>query len=221
MSFDASVFVPYLPALGRGALLTVGLWLAGLLAAVVLGLAIAIGRHIGGAALNGVLGMVVQVVRGTPFLIQLFLLYFGGPMIGLTLDELPAGLLALSLFGACYMSEVFRTGLRAVPRGHLEAAERVGLSRWQTLRRITIPEMLVLVLPPGTNIAIGLIKETAVLSIISVPELTAVTSEIGSETYAFVEALTALSVCYWILVEACSRLGRLLERRLATFRFAA
>ena len=221
MSFDPAVVIPYLPAMGRGALITVGLWLAGLLASVVLGLAIAVGRQFGGAAVNLVLGTVVQVVRGTPFLIQLFLLYFGGPMIGLTLDELPAGLLALSVFGACYMSEVFRTGLRAIPRGHLEAAESVGLSRWQTLRRITIPEMLVLVLPPGTNIAVGLIKETAVLSIISVPELTAVTSEIGSETYAFVEALTALSLCYWALVEACSRAGRLLERRLARFRFAA
>ena len=195
--------------------------LAGLLASVTLGLAIAVLRQFGGAVVNAGLGTVVQVVRGTPFLIQLFLLYFGGPMVGLTLAELPAGLLALSLFGACYMSEVFRTGLRAVPRSHLEAAESVGLSRWQTLRRITIPEMLVLVLPPGTNIAVGLIKETAVLSIISVPELTAVTSEIGSETYAFVEALTALSLCYWALVEACSRAGLLLERRLANFRFSA
>ena len=221
MSFDPSVVIPYLPAVGRGARLTVELWLAGLGASVVLGLAIAVARQFGGGAVNWVLGTVVQVVRGTPFLIQLFLLYFSGPRIGLTLDELPAGLLALSLFGACYMSEVFRAGLRAVPRGLGEAAESVGLSRWQTLRRITIPEMLVLVLPPGTNIAIGLIKETAVLSIISVPELTAVTSEIGSETYAFVEALTVLSLCYWALVEACSHAARLLERRLARFRFAA
>ncbi|WP_158744514.1 amino acid ABC transporter permease [Acidisphaera sp. L21] len=221
MTFDPSVVIPYLPAMGRGALVTIGLWLAGLLASILLGLAIAVGRLVGGKAINLALGTLVQVIRGTPFLIQLFLLYFGGPRIGLTLDELPAGLMALSLFGACYMSEVFRTGLRAIPRSHIEAAESVGMSRWQILRRITIPEMLVLVLPAGTNIAVGLIKETAVLSIISVPELTAVTSEIGSETYAFVEALTTLSLCYWALVEICSRAGRLLEQRLASFRFAA
>ncbi len=220
MTFDPAVLVPYLPALGVALLTTLWLWLAGLAAAIVFGLLIAVARLHGGPVANWGLGAVVQVVRGTPFLVQLFLLYFGGPYFGLTMDQLPAGLLALSVFGACYMSEVFRTGLRAVPRGHLEAAECVGLTRWQTLRRITLPEMLVLVLPPGTNIAVGLIKETAVLSIISVPELTAVTSEIGSETYAFVEALTALSLCYWGLVELGSRAGRMLERRLAVFRFA-
>ena len=221
MSFDPSVFLPYLPALWHGLLVTVGLWITGLLASIAVGMAIAVARLFGGIPANIVLGAVVQVVRGTPFLIQLFLLYFGGPMLGLTLDELPAGLLALSLFGGCYMSEVFRTGLRAVPRGHLEAATCVGMTRWQALWRISVPEMLVLVLPAGTNIGVGLIKETAVLSIISVPELTAVTSEIGSETFAFIEALTALSLSYWLLVELCSRGGRALERRLATFRFAA
>lgn len=220
MSIDPAVLVPYLPALGRGALTTLWLWMAGLVLSVLVGLAIAVARWFGGPAVNLPLGAVVQVVRGTPFLIQLFLLYFGGPFVGLMLDQLPAGLLALTVFGGCYMSEVFRTGLRAVPRGHLEAAACVGLTRWQTLRRITVPEMLVLVLPPATNIAIGLLKETAVLSIISVPELTGVTREIGSDTYAFVESLGTLSLAYWALVELCARAGRAAERRLSTFRFA-
>ena len=220
MSFDPAVITANLPMLGMALLTTLWLWLAGLATAIVLGLLIAVARLHGGTVLNWALGGFVQIIRGTPFLVQLFLLYFGGPYLGLTLDQLPAGLLALSVFGACYMSEVFRTGLRAIPRGHLEAAACVGLTRWQTLRRIALPEMLVLVLPPGTNIAVGLIKETAVLSVISVPELTAVTSEIGSETYAFVEALTALSLCYWLLVELCSRAGQAAERRLARFGFA-
>jgi polar amino acid transport system permease protein len=221
VTFDISVITAHLPALGAALLMTVWLWLAGLAASIVLGLLIAVARLHGGPVANVTLGGCVQVIRGTPFLVQLFLLYFGGPYIGLSLDQLPAGLLALSVFGAAYMSEVFRTGLRAIPRGHLEAAACVGLTNWQTLRRITLPEMLVLVLPAGTNIAVGLIKETAVLSIISVPELTAVTSEIGSETYAFVQALTVLSLCYWLLVELCSRAGRAAERRLATFRISA
>ena len=217
---NPAILLPYLPQLGWALLNTLWLWAAGLVAAIVLGLLIAVARLHGGAVVNWVLGMIVIVIRGTPFLIQLFLLYFGGPYVGLSLEQLPAGLLALSVFGACTMSEVFRTGLRAVPRGHLEAAECAGLNRWQTLWRIRVPEMLVLVLPAGTNIAVGLIKETAVLSIISVPELTAVTSQIGSETYAFVEALTALSLCYWGLVELGSHAGRLMERRLSLFRFA-
>ncbi len=221
MNFDPSIITANVPALAMALGTTVLLWLVGIIASIILGLFIAVGRLYGGAALNGGLGICVQIIRGTPFLIQLFLLYFGGPSIGLTLEPLTAGLLSLSIFGACTMSEVFRTGLRAVPRGHIEAADCVGLTRPQILRRILLPEMLVLVLPPATNVAVGLIKETAVLSIISVPELTAVVNEIGSETYAFVETLTALSLCYWALVELCSRAGQAAERRLAHFRFAA
>lgn len=221
MSFDPAIITGNLPAIGWAFATTLWLWLTGLLAAVVLGFLVAVARLQGGWPTDVGLGLLVQVVRGTPFLVQLFLLYFGGPAIGLTLDQLPAGLLALSVFGAAYMSEVFRTGLRAVPRGHLEAAACVGMTRSQALLRIQLPEMAVLVLPAATNIAVGLIKETAVLSIISVPELTAVISQIGSETYAFVESLTALSLCYWALVELCSRAGRAAERRLSRFRFAA
>jgi len=221
VTFDPAIITAHLPALGMALLTTVWLWLVGLVASVILGLAIAVARLYGGLTISLTLGSFVQMIRGTPYLIQLFLLYFGGPAIGLTLEPFTAGILSLSVFGGCYMSEVFRTGLRAVPQGHIEAAECVGLTRLQTLRRIILPEMLVLVLPPATNIAVGLIKETAVLSIISVPELTAVVNEIGSETYAFVETLTALSLCYWGLVELCSRAGQAAERRLATFRFAA
>ena len=217
MTFD--VILGHGPAIFHALLMTLWLWLAGLAASLAVGLAIAVARRMGGPVLDVPLGALVQVVRGVPFLLQVFLLYFGGPAIGLVLEQFTAGLLALSLFGGCYMSEVFRTGFRAVPRGHLEAAECVGMSRWQVLARITVPEMLVLVLPAGVNIAIGLIKETAVLSVISVPELTGVLGGIGSETYAFVQALSALSLIYWALVEGCSRAGRLLERRLSRFRF--
>ncbi len=220
MTIDPAVIIGNLPAIGRALLMTLWLWLAALAASTVLGLLVAVARRMGGPWLDLPLGVLVQVVRGVPFLVQIFLLYFGGPAIGIVLEQFTAGLLALSVFGGCYMSEVFRTGFRAVPRGHMEAAACVGLTRWQTLRRITVPEMLVLVLPAGTNIAVALIKETAVLSVISVPELTGVVSGIGSETYAFVEALFTLSLLYWALVELCARAGRLLERRLSRFRFA-
>ncbi|OWJ79682.1 MULTISPECIES: amino acid ABC transporter permease [Haematobacter] len=221
MSFDIALMADKLPALGSAALVTLGLWIAALAASLVVGLAIATGRLLGGPVVNTVLRLFVEMIRGTPFLIQLFLLYFGGPSLGITLDPLPAGFIALTIFGGCYMSEVFRTGFRAVPRGHIEAAESAGFTRLQVLRRIIVPEMLVLVLPAGVNIAIGLIKETAVLSIIGVPELAAIAGEIGAETYAFVESLFLLSICYWLLVEICGRLGRLAEARLSNFRFAA
>ena len=158
--------------------------------------------------------------RGTPFLVQLFLLYFGGPYAGLSLDALPAGLLALSVYGGAYFSEVFRAGFEAVPRGHVEAAECAGFSRAQIVRRILLPEMAMLVLPASVNTAVSLLKDTAVLSVITVPELTLTVSALGTEFYAFVEALFLLALGYWGLVEIAAWLGRLAERRLARFRFA-
>ena len=161
----------------------------------------------------------VDVLRGTPFLIQIFLLYYGGPLIGLSLDPVPAGLLGLTVYGAAYFSEIFRSGFDAIPAGHIEAAECVGLSRSQIVWRILLPEMTMLVLPPTFNMAILLIKETAILSIITVPELTLTVSAIGSQQYAFVESLFLLALFYWGLVEIASWLGHLAEQKLSRFRF--
>ena len=101
-----------------------------------------------------------------------------------------------------------RAGFAAVPKGHVEAAECIGLTRAQIVRRILLPEMTALVLPQCVNMAVVLVKETAVLSIIAVPEATAVISAIGSQQYAFVEALSLLALVYWLLVEACGWVGR-------------
>ncbi len=217
---DFALIADHLPAVLTAAGLTVLLWVAGLVFGAVAGLAIAVGRRHGGWYLALPLRALVDVLRGTPFLIQLFLLYFGGPAIGLSLDAVPAGLLGLSLYAGSYFSEVFRTGFKAVPAGHVEAAQCAGMNRMQILRRILLPEMLTLVLPAAVNIALGLLKETAVLSIITVPELTATISAIGSESYAFIEALFLLSCFYWALVELGARLGRVAEARLAKFGFA-
>lgn len=220
MSFDFGLIASFLPAIAAGAGVTLGLWLVAGIAGALLGFLIAVLRLYGPRAIGWLLGAFVEVMRGTPFLIQLFLLYYGGPFIGLSLDPIPAGLLALTLYGSAYFSEIARAGFEAVPAGHVEAAACVGLSRVQTLRRIIIPEMTMLVLPAGVNMMIVLLKETAVLSIITVPDLTLVLSAIGSEHYAFVESLFLLALIYWAWVEMCGRLGRFAEDRLSTFRFA-
>jgi polar amino acid transport system permease protein len=221
MSLDVQLLAKYGPDILRAMGLSLLLWVAGSLVAVVLGFVVAVLRRYGPRPLGAVLWFVVDVLRGTPFLIQLFLLYFGGPFIGLSLDPVPAGLLGLSVYGAAYFSEIFRSGFEAVPRGHVEAAECVGLTRGQTVRRILIPEMTLLVLPACVNMAIILLKETAVLSVISVPELTLTASAIGSEYYAFVESLFLLALFYWGLVEVSGWLARLAERSLAKYGFFA
>ncbi|MFK0166776.1 amino acid ABC transporter permease [Rhizobium sp. NPDC090279] len=219
MTFDINVLIGQWPAILSGAGVTIMIWVLGTIAAAVIGFLMAVARQYGGMVVDKVLGAIVAVLRGTPFLIQIFLVYYGGPFIGLELDPLPAGLMGISIYGAAYFSEIFRSGFQAVPKGHIEAGECVGLTRGQIIRRILLPEMTMLVLPPSVNMVVILMKETAVLSIITVPELTATLSAIGSQQYAFVEALSALALFYWVLVEVTGWLGNLAETKLSRFRF--
>jgi polar amino acid transport system permease protein len=219
LTFDINVLIGQWPAIVSGAGVTIMIWILGTIAAAVIGFLTAVARQYGGVLINKALGAVVAVLRGTPFLIQIFLVYYGGPFVGLDLDPLPAGLIGISIYGAAYFSEIFRSGFQAVPKGHIEAGECVGLTKGQIVRRILLPEMTMLVLPPSVNMVVILMKETAVLSIITVPELTATLSAIGSQQYAFVEALSALALFYWVLVEVTGWLGNLAETKLSRFRF--
>jgi polar amino acid transport system permease protein len=220
MKFSTELILEQMPDVLRSAGVTLLTWLAGAIGALVIGFLIALAMRYGPRLLGIILRLYVEVIRGTPFLIQLFLLYYGGPFIGLSLDPVPAGLLGLAIYGSAYYSEIFRAGFEAVPVGHVEAAQCVGLSRGQIVRRILVPEMTLLVLPPMVNMTIILLKETAVLSVITVPELTFHISAIGSQQYAFVEAMLLLAFFYWGLVSVCGWLGRAAETRLSKYAHA-
>jgi polar amino acid transport system permease protein len=209
-----------LPDVLQGLAYTMLMWLPGAVLAMAGGLLVAILRHYGGPVLDRLLQWLLGIVRGTPFLVQIFLLYYGGPFIGLDLDAPIAGLIGLSLYGTAYFAEIIRGGFAAVPRGHVEAASCVGLSRGQTLRRVLLPEVGLLILPATVNMLIVLMKETAILSIITVPELTATITGIASLHFAYAEGAFMLALCYWGLTEMTGRLGRMFEFRLRRFRLA-
>ncbi|WP_338663769.1 amino acid ABC transporter permease [Pararoseomonas sp. SCSIO 73927] len=210
-----SVVSETLWAVARGLPLTVGIWLASVATGLLAGVLVACARHFGGPVVNALLAVPVEVVRGVPFVVQAFLLYYGGPFIGLDLTPVVAGWLALSVYAAAYFSEVFRAGFRAIPPGHTEAARLLGLRTNQTVTRILLPEMALAVLPALANLAVILIKETAVLSIITVPELTFTVQGVGSATFAFAQTMTALALSYWLLVELTAWAARRLERGIA------
>ncbi|WP_136067472.1 amino acid ABC transporter permease [Modicisalibacter radicis] len=213
MRFDPSVLTDNLGAIADGFMVTLGTWLGGVALGLTLGLVVAVLQLFGPRWLRMILRVYIEIIRSTPFLIQLFLLYYGGPALGITLDAIPAGVIGLGVYGSVYFAEIFRTGFNSIPPGQLEAAECLGLSRLQVIRRIQLPQMLVLILPALVNMVTILCKETPVLSIITVPELTLVLSGIGSQTFAFAEVLLALCLGYLALVEATSRVGQALERR--------
>ena len=220
MSFDFGLIVANLPDIARGVGVTVLMWVVCAGLGLVIGFGIAVARRYGGRLVDRLLAIPVEIIRGTPFLVQVFLLYYGGPYVGLELNNVPAGVLALSIYASAYYSELWRAGFEAVPKGHIEAADCVGLTRAQTMGRIILPEMTMIMLPAMVNMSILMLKETAILSIISVPELTLTVSALGTQYYAFVESFTVLALLYWGMVELCGTAGRYAEGRLAKYRFA-
>lgn len=155
----------------------------------------------------------IEIMRGLPILILLFVLYYGGPSIGLRLKAETVGVLGLGFYGAAYFAEIFRSGFQSIPKGQIEAARMAGLSDTQIIRHIKLPQMLVLITPAMVNQVIILIKESAVLSIITVAELTKNTTQFVNETYAITEPYLAAALLYWLLVEAVAQIGRVIERR--------
>jgi polar amino acid transport system permease protein len=217
MIFDPTIITEHLGDIGSGFLVTLGTWSSGVALGMALGMLIAIAQVFGNNLLRAPLRVFIELIRSTPFLVQLFLIYYGGPSFGLSLDPVPAGILGLGVYGSVYFAEIFRSGFESVARGQLEAADCLGITRLQCIWRIQVPQMLVIILPALVNMITVLCKETAVLSIITIPELTMVLTGIGSETFAFVETLLMLCIGYLILVELCSRLGMLLETRVGRF----
>lgn len=204
----------YGPALLRGFGITVICWILGTILGMALGLVIALIQRYAPRPVRWLIQIYIEVIRGTPFLVQLFVLYYGGPLVGLRLDALPAGLLGLTIYGSPYFAEIFRSGFRAVALGQIEAARAIGMTEATIIRRILLPLGLVSALPALVNFSIILTKETVILSIITVPELMYQVSRMSTETFRYVEANLVLALFFWALVETISRLGRRLETRI-------
>lgn len=209
-----SIFQQYGPTLLRGFQITVFCWLFGTIFGMILGLLIALAQRYGVKPVRWLLQAYIEIIRGTPFLVQLFVLYYGGPLIGLRLDALPAGLLGLTIYGSPYFAEIFRSAFRAVPHGQIEAARAIGMAEASIIRRILLPLGLVSALPALVNFSIILTKETVILSIITVPELMYQVQRMSTETFRYLEANLVLALFFWALVELISRVGRRLEIRI-------
>ncbi|HEY0293978.1 MAG TPA: amino acid ABC transporter permease [Bordetella sp.] len=200
-----------------GLVLTLELWVAGTALGLLIGLALAAIQVNAGARTRAIVRGYVAIFRGTPLLVQLFLLYYGGPSVGLLLTPAAAGLLGLAIYASAQFIEIFRSGFESVPRGQIEAARISGLSRGQILAHVELPQMLIIIVPSLINTLVIMTKETAILSAISIPDLTAVLYGIGSETYNIIPPLFCLAIFYWALLECVTVLGRGLERRASRY----
>ena len=207
----------YAPSLISGFGVTILCWGAGAALGLLLGFAIALLNRLPLPPLRWALRVFVEVFRGTPFLVQLFLLYAGGPSIGLKLNATTAGIVGLGLYSSAYFAEIFRAGFSAVPVGQIEAAVSIGMAPFDTMMRVMLPAALIAAVPSIVNMLIILSKETVVLSIITVPELMYQVQTMAAETFTAFDAIFAMAVFYWLLVETVSRLGSRLEARMTAF----
>jgi polar amino acid transport system substrate-binding protein len=208
----ASPLPAYLPALLRGALLTLVISAAAMALAVLLGAAIAAGRVYGGAVPRVLLTTYVEVVRGTPVLLQLFVLYYGLSGV-IRLPAMLAAIIGLGLNYAAYESEIYRSALENIPRAQLEAARTLGLSEWQIFRLVRGPQAFRYALAPMTNDFVALLKDSSLVSVITVVELTKQTAIYATNVGSWAVPGVLCAALYLALSLPLSRLARGLEAR--------
>lgn len=204
-----------MPTLLDGLVVTIQATLLGSLVAMVLGLVFAIVRRMQNRLVTVPFGLLLDFIRGTPLLVQLYFLFFILPDLGLTLSPLVAGVIGLGVHYATYTAEVYRTGIDNLPRGQWEAAKAVNLTTGQTWRHIVIPQAIPPMIPNLANYFIAMFKETPLLSAITVLELMNQARSVANFNYRYLEPMTLVGV-FFLLVSIPSVIGlRYLERRYA------
>ncbi len=197
----------------QGWLTTVGLSLAALVASIVIGGLAALALASRRPLVEAVGRVYVELIRGTPLLVQLLIgFYVIASAIGLE-NRFAVGVLVLALFSGAYMAEIFRGGLAAIPQAQRDSARAIGLSPWQTLRLVVLPQALRLVLPPVAGQLVSLIKDSSLLSVIAISEFTLNAQEVNAFTYSTLESYLPLAAGYLLLTLPLSALARWLESR--------
>jgi polar amino acid transport system permease protein len=201
-----------LPILAEASLITLMATILGFIVAMVLGLILAVARVYGPAWLSLPVTAVVEFIRSTPLLIQIFFVFFVLPEFGIVLSPLMAGIIALGVHYATYCSEVYRAGLENVPRGQWEAATALNLSGFHTFRDVIIPQAIPPIVPALGNYLIALFKDTPLLSAIAVLELMQTAKILGSENFRYIEPITLVGLFFLVFSLAASALNHAVER---------
>lgn len=207
------LFLRSLPLLEKAIVMTLGLGLGAFILGCLLGMLIALLRLSSVRLLRALAFSYVSLFRGTPLLVQILLIYFGLPHYGIVLTPIPSALLALTLFSAAYLSEIFRAGINSVDPGQWEAAKSMSMGYWTCLRRIIVPQALRIATPPLGSRMIALVKDTSLASTITVMELTRVAEQVGAATFRYMEMFLMVGAMYWLINQVLTILQTWLEGR--------
>jgi polar amino acid transport system substrate-binding protein len=207
-------YAGYLPLLARGAVVTLELSVLAMVLAVALGLVVALSRLYAPALVRALAITYIEAIRGTPLLIQLFLIFYGLPHAGIRLSPMLAAIIGLALNYSAYEAENYRAGIQSIPRTQMEAALALGMTRVQALRTVIVPQAMRLVIPPVTNDFIALLKDSSLVSVITMVELTKSYSQLASIHYDYLGIGLLAAAMYFLIGLPFVRIARIAERYL-------
>jgi len=213
MIWDNSFALSVLPIIAQGLAITVLITITGIAIAMCIGLVLAIMRRARAKWISLPAEAFVEFVRATPLLVQLFFLYFGLPVFGISLSALVTGIIGIGLNYSAYTAEVYRAGIEGVPRGQWEAARALNFSHGQTWVQIILPQAVRKVIPALGNYLIAMFKDTPILASISVLEMLEQAQIVGSENFRYLEPMTEVGLLFILVSYPASLLIRRLEVR--------
>lgn len=212
--------VPYLGPLLKGLLISLVVSLAAAVAGGALGILLYAGRTSGMRALRAAAGMYIEIIRNTPLLLQLYLVYFALPQAGVNLEPVAAGIVALTINNAAYMAEIYRAGFESVPNGFREAGAALGLNPRDTFWRVLFPPAMRNVLPAITNQTILLFLASSVTSVVALPDLMHAMLGITSTTFRTIETFTVGGLLYFSVAFLVATVSRVIETKFIKWKVA-
>ena len=215
MDLDFTIILDWWPQLLGGFKLTLVIVTGAILLGIPLGCLLAFGRQSRFKTVSILSTAFIEVFRNTPFMIQVFLLFYVLPFYGIRIPANIVGIIGLALFSSVYYAEIIRAGIDSIPRGQMESARSVGMTYWQSMTNIILPQTMRIILPPIGNQTLSLVKESAILSTITVQELTMSALIVQGQTFRPFEVFIVITLLYWGLNELIATGLRIYERRLA------
>jgi polar amino acid transport system permease protein len=214
-NLDFKFMLKYLPFIMKGVGTTVYISILSIISACILALFGALGRLSKNPIFYGVATFYISVVRGTPLIVQVFVIYLGLPQMGIIIDAVPAGIIALGVNYGAYMTEIFRAGIQAIGRGQIEAAHSLGMTYGQLMKRVVLPQALRLIIPPTGNEFIAMLKDSALVNFLGVWELFFRAVRIGRQNFKSMETLIIAGLFYWLVTIFFQYFQSRLETRMA------
>ena len=215
MEFDFSVIIDSMPALMRGARTTIYITVAGLIGGVIAGLIFGLMRAYGGRLLNGIALVYIELVRGTPIIVQVMFIYFALPvLLEVRIDAMTAAITAITINAGAYIAEIVRGAFLSVPKGLSEAGLALGVPQWRVLGFVIGPVAFRRLIPPLGNQFIVSLKDTSLFIVIGVGELTRQGQEIMASNFRAVEIWSAVAVIYLIMIGIMTMVLRVIEKRM-------